>query len=126
MPWTVQPQKLTLGQVGAMIENLGGSGSPALHNAERIASGLRHTHIGVEHLFLSIVELEDRGIQRRFVQAGFDVGEVVRDLRTRSGPSVSAGGKQLLALIGILIGKKTPNAAILGEAGIGKAALRKV
>ena len=40
-----------------MIENLGGSGSLALHNAERIAAELGHTHIGVEHLFLDIVEL---------------------------------------------------------------------
>ena len=47
-----------------MIENLGGSGSLALRNAERIDSSLGHTHIGVEHLFLGIVELEDRGMQR--------------------------------------------------------------
>jgi len=96
-----------------MIENLGGSGSLALHNAERIASSLGHTHIGVEHLFLGIVELEDRGIQSRFVQAGFDVGEVARDLRQRSGPSVSAGGDQLLM---------TPRAQRVLEAGAREAA----
>jgi ATP-dependent Clp protease ATP-binding subunit ClpC len=96
-----------------MIENLGGSGSLALHNAERIAAELGHTHIGVEHLFLGIVELEDRGIQSRFVQAGFDVGEVARELRKRSGPSVASAGQQLLM---------TPRAQRVFEAGAREAA----
>ena len=79
-----------------MTENLGGSGTWVERSAERIAADLGHTHIGVEHLFLGVGELEDRGIQGRFMQAGFDVGVVVKELRERSGPSVAGGGEQRL------------------------------
>ena len=77
-----------------MIDNLGDSGTLALRNAERIAADLGHNHVGVEHLFAGIVELEDLAVQRRFQGAGFDVGEAVKELRERSGPAVTGGGER--------------------------------
>jgi len=68
-----------------MIDNLGDSGQLVIHSAERLSAESGHTHIGVEHIFLAIVDLQDLPIQRIFMAVHADVGTIAADMRTRMG-----------------------------------------
>ncbi|MDI6900671.1 MAG: ATP-dependent Clp protease ATP-binding subunit [Anaerosomatales bacterium] len=72
-----------------MLDNLGDSGQLVVHHADSISAGMGHDRIGVEHVFLGVLELEDLGIQRCFISAGVDVGALASEVRTRARP---AGG----------------------------------
>ena len=69
-----------------MLDNLGESGQLVLHKADSISAGMGHDRIGVEHVFLGVMELEDMSLQRCFQTAGVDGGEVVAAVRKLSGP----------------------------------------
>ena len=74
-----------------MLDNLGDSGQQALHRADTISAGMGHDRIGVEHVFLGVMDLEDVGIQRCFQRTGVDAGALAVEVRKRSKP---AAGKR--------------------------------
>jgi len=63
------------------ISNLGESGKIALSYAEQISRKLTYGHIGTEHLFLGIAEMEDVHIRRQFQKIGIDIDEVSNKIR---------------------------------------------
>lgn len=79
-----------------MIEGLGESARLVVTNAERLALGLGNTYIGVEHLFVAIIELEDLGVQRLFSSSGIDSGALAHDLRAQAKSFSCPGSCELL------------------------------
>lgn len=73
-----------------MIDNLGDSGQILLHNARSIATEMGHRHLGVEHLMLGILTLEDPPIRARLEAAGLDLTAFADEIRQRA--SARSGG----------------------------------
>jgi ATP-dependent Clp protease ATP-binding subunit ClpC len=79
-----------------MPDNMGDSGLLVLHKADTISAELGHDRIGVEHVFLGVLALEDPGIQRCFQRSGVDPGELSVAVRKQSEPKDSARTGQAL------------------------------
>lgn len=78
------------------IENLGESGKLAFSYAERFSRDLGHNHIGTEHLFLGVAELEDVNIRRQFQKIGIDIDEVSQKIRQEIGTVKGPAGEQII------------------------------
>ncbi|MDZ4167618.1 MAG: ATP-dependent Clp protease ATP-binding subunit [Coriobacteriia bacterium] len=74
-----------------MIDNLGDSGQMVVHNARGIATEMGHRHLGVEHLLLGVLSLEDPHLKSVFSDAGLDVDAFSRTLRERAGGRAGDG-----------------------------------
>ena len=74
-----------------MLDNLGDSGQQTLHRADTISADMGHDRIGVEHVFLGVMDLQDLGIERCFQRAGVDAGALAAEVKQRSQP---ASGKR--------------------------------
>lgn len=70
-----------------MLDNLGDSGQLVMRHADEISAAMGHSYIGVDHIFLGVLALEDKGIQRCFQGAGVDVGAFARELAERAQPT---------------------------------------
>lgn len=68
-----------------MLDNLGDSGRLAMQRADEISTQWGHGHIGVEHVFLGVLALEDTGIQRCFHGGGLDTGVIADELEVLAG-----------------------------------------
>jgi ATP-dependent Clp protease ATP-binding subunit ClpC len=64
-----------------MAVELGNSATLAVTHAERARTELGHRHLGVEHLFLGVVALDDRSLHLRCGAAGVDIDEAARRVR---------------------------------------------
>jgi len=72
-----------------MLDNLGDSGRQALRRADMASVGMGHDRIGVEHIFLGVMDLEDLAIQGCFRGVGIDTGALAADIRKKSDPTGS-------------------------------------
>ncbi|HZL04126.1 MAG TPA: ATP-dependent Clp protease ATP-binding subunit [Coriobacteriia bacterium] len=70
-----------------MPDNMGDSGLLVMHKADAISADLGHDRIGVEHIFLGVMDLEDLGIQACFRRAGVETGVLASEIKKRSKPS---------------------------------------
>jgi hypothetical protein len=61
-----------------MPVQLGNSATLVMSHAERARTELGHRHLGVEHLFLGVVALQDVSLYRRFGAAGVDIDQAAR------------------------------------------------
>ena len=69
-----------------MLDNLGDSGQQVMHRADAISAAMGHDRIGVEHIFLGVMDLEDLGLQSAFQKAGIEAGVLVAEVRKASEP----------------------------------------
>ena len=79
-----------------MLDNLGDSGRQALRRADTISAGMGHDRIGVEHIFLGVMDLEDLAIQSCFRGAGIDAGSLAVEIKKRAKPTGSERSGQAL------------------------------
>ncbi len=78
-----------------MAVELGNSAKLVVSHAERARAELGHRYLGVEHLFLGVVALDDVSLQRRFAAAGTDIGEAARRVRETASGEVFPDGDDL-------------------------------
>jgi ATP-dependent Clp protease ATP-binding subunit ClpC len=91
-----------------MIDNLGDSGQLVMHNARSIATEMGHRHLGVEHLMLGVLGLDDPPLCTCLTDAGLDPDAFARTLRGRvktregdgSGGRLTRRGEQVLEAAG--------------------------
>ncbi len=78
-----------------MAVELGNSAKLVASYAERARGDLDHRYLGVEHLFLGVVALDDVSLHRRFAAAGTDIGEAARRVREAASGEVYPDGDDL-------------------------------
>ncbi len=74
---------------------LGNSAKLVVSHAERARADLGHRYLGVEHLFLGVVALDDVSLLRRFAGTGTDIGEAARRVREKASGEVFPDGDDL-------------------------------